>query len=164
MPTTINADGPVPAVITVAYVNAVLAQLDQIYGDATRLLVSTRALSPVVAADLRATFNDPAFGAAVNTFIELASKPFHNFRPNFGNRQTTVLQLITDTNVCIFAQIETDYSNVDVTTVPDAGTEFLTLRPKQAGADPIFLNKTPWAISNDVSYQTHTEEADQCSS
>ncbi len=155
---------PVPAVITVPYVNAVLAQLEAVYGNASRLLVRSRSVSPLVLSDLRAIFNDPEYGAQTQIFRQAAAQPIRGVRAVPGNRVTTVVRGVTMSRSCIFVQTKTDYSQVDVTTVPGRGTEFFTLHPKQAGVDPAHLNHTPWAIAGTASYPTSVQEPDQCDS
>src|SRR5947209_17680343 len=48
-----------PPVIDAAYVNRVLAGLDAVYGDVTRMVVSTKRLPPEALARLQAIYDDP---------------------------------------------------------------------------------------------------------
>ena len=57
-PTTTIDPYAVPPVIDVAYVNRVLAELDRVMGDVTRLVVRTRTIPPEAYDRLRALYPD----------------------------------------------------------------------------------------------------------
>ncbi len=152
----------VPPVITPAYVNAVLAQLNHVYGNAVRTELGTDNVPPVVVAAVRAIFNDPEFSEQLKILTQAIIPLPTNLKQPPGDRSTKVQKLISNTESCIFVQTTTDYSAVDVTTVPQTGSEFFELAPKAAGHDPQSLNPTPWAIQLSESFQSQQQVTDPC--
>ena len=66
-PSTVSATDPysVPRVITVAYVNSVLAALAHVASDSAREFSASHQVNSTVRADLRAIFNDPAYAQQI---------------------------------------------------------------------------------------------------
>lgn len=146
-PTTLPDPDVVPAVITPAYVDAVFVVLNHVAGNATRVLVSTRSVTPAVTADLRAIFNDPLFTAQLNSALSaVRSGGLNNVRTSPGDGVTTVTRLLTAGTDCIFVGVSTDYSAMDIRPVSSPAADYYELKPKQSGDDPEHLNTTPWAI------------------
>lgn len=136
----------IPGVIDAAYVNRVLAALNQIDGDFIRLLVQTRTLGPGARTLVRAIYNDPEFDVEVRS---LETLDFSLAKQPPGNRKSSVTEVVTASASCILAKVRSDYSAVVVTPEDQPGkVEVVTLRPKQAGADPQSLNPTPWAYAH----------------
>jgi hypothetical protein len=149
-------------VITVAYVNAVLAVLNHIYGNATRTLRATHEVNADVKADLRAIFNDPLYSQQVEGATLSLQGAINNVRPTAGDGLTVVKSLITASPVCIFVETTTTLSAVLVHTTPTAASEYYELAPKQHGSDPGDLNPTPWSFAFNVAYLTPTKVQSQC--
>jgi hypothetical protein len=152
----------IPPVITVAYVNAVLAVLNHIYGNATRSLRSDHAVTPQVKADLRSIFNDPLYTEQVQTASESLRGPINNVRSNSGDGVTVVKTLISRNSSCIFVETTTTLAAVLVHVTPSPASEYYELAPKQPGDDPDGLNPTPWAFAFNVAYLTPTTVQDRC--
>jgi hypothetical protein len=152
----------IPPVITVPYVNAVLAQLNHVYGNAVRLAAKSGTVPPTALADLRSIFNDPEFENQVNILTQAIVQPLVNVRRPPGDRVARVVSLLSASDNCVFVRTETSYSNVDITTVPNSGTEFYELRPKQRKADPGHLNGTIWSIAMTQSFTTNIYPPNPC--
>ena len=86
--TTVPNPDVVPAVITPAYVNAVFAVLNHVYGDATRSLRASHAVTSGVKTDLRVIFNDPLYSAQVQAATLSLSGAIANVRPDVGDGVT----------------------------------------------------------------------------
>ena len=153
----------IPAVITPAYVNAVFKVLNHIDGNATRLLAAERVVTPAVRSDYRAIFNDPMYPTELASAGEsIQQGAIENVRSDAGDAVTTVVQLVTASSRCIFAQTRTDLSEGFIQPRPRPASEYYELAPKQRGSDPERLNPTPWAISYNVAYLQPTEANSPC--
>ncbi|HSH61493.1 MAG TPA: hypothetical protein VK988_17985 [Acidimicrobiales bacterium] len=141
----------VPAVIDEAYVNRVLAALDQVEGDVVRSLVANRVPQVDDTARLRAIYNDPQYQLEVDGLLRQAQRGVMAFKTPPGNRKTTVSRVITARPDCILVETSTDYSDVVLAPAPAGANEgvfLVTLRPTQPSADPHSLNVTPYSVSN----------------
>lgn len=149
--TTAPADPyAVPAVIDEAYVNRVLAALDQVEGDVVRSLIANRVPQIDDTARLRAIYNDPQFRLELDGLIKSAKTDLSEYKTPPGNRRTRAGRLLTARPTCILLEAAKDFSEV-VRTVPASSpddVDIITLQPTQPGADPNDLNPTPWSISN----------------
>jgi hypothetical protein len=159
-PTTV-AD-PVPAVITVSYINHVLAQLNVVYSDALRISLTTKQITPQVKTDLRAIYADPLYQEEINGFeLQLKHYP-SDLRPHIGNRITTVVKLISASPKCIFITTQENFSQIVAHPGRGFGSEYYSLVRKASKDDPDHLNRTPWQFGyNFASIKPHLV-ADQC--
>ncbi len=166
-PSTVSATDPysVPRVITVAYVNSVLAALAHDNSDAARAFSDSRSINAVVTTDLRAIFNDPAYAQQIQDLVQsLRQGIISEVRPNGGDLKITVTRLITGTSSCIFVETTSDTSALFVHPSPPPASEYFELQPKQAGADPKHLNPTPWSFAYDEVFFTPTSAPSRCAS
>ncbi len=74
---------------------------------------------------------------------------FARYKTPPGNRVTTVSRLITASPVCVFAEVERDYSPVTEGPAPRPVRLYVILVPKHEADDPRGLNPTPWAMLYD---------------
>ncbi len=160
--TSIPNPDVIPPVITVAYVNAVFAVLNHTYGDATRDLRASHAVTPRVKEDLRAIFDDRLYSEQIQAATLSLKGALDNVRPDAGDGTTVVTKLIAATPSCVFAETKTNLSAVLVHPTPTAASEYYKLAPKQSSADPHHLNPTPWAFAFNVAYVTPTTVPNQC--
>ena len=138
----------VPAVITPAYVDSVFVALNHVAGNATRALVASHLVSSQVVADLRAIFNDPLFQDQLTSArAALTTGGLSNVVQDPGDSVTSVKQVVSATPSCVFVQVWTDFSAVDVHPPSSPAVDYVELRLKPARDDPAHLNDTPWAIS-----------------
>ena len=148
---------PVPPVITVAYVNSVLAQLDAVYSDALRTTLTTKTVSPSVETMLRAIYADPLYATELRVFHDQLQHIPQDLRTPMGDRITTVAQLISATRSCIFISTHTDFSELVVHPAAPFGSEYYSLVSKIPGDDPNHLNSTPWMFGyNSTSLKPET--------
>lgn len=152
----------IPAVITPAYVDAVFRVLNHIYGDASRLMLSERAVTPGVLTDLRAIYDDPLYSQEVKIARQSLAESLSNVRRPPGDIVTTVLRVISASPSCTFVQTSSSYANVLVDPSPPEPSEYWVLEPKATGIDPDHLNPTPWALARAVVFTTPTSVSNQC--
>jgi hypothetical protein len=153
----------IPPVITVAYVNAVFAVLNHIYGNATRVLRATHAVTPEVKADLRAIFNDPLYAEQVQAAnLSLRQGVINNVRLHPGDLRTVVTRLIRASSSCIFAETKTDFSAAFVHATPQPAAEYFALSAKKSDSQLNNINPTPWAFAANEAYLSPTTVADPC--
>lgn len=154
-PTTTTTTQPsdpyaIPEVIDEAYVNRVLAALDQIDGDVLRRVVATGGIDAEVPKMLRAIYNEPQYEEELDAIRRVLTRGLDKFRNPPGNRRTIVARLIEVRADCVFFEGRTDSSAVlkEVDPEPANEVEIFTLRPTEDGADPAGINPTPWSIAN----------------
>jgi hypothetical protein len=151
--TTTAAPDPfaIPEVIDEAYVNRVLAELDEINGDAVREIVSRGAIPFESIERIRAIYNDPEYEQQSDGLRVLLEGEPTRLKAPPGNRKTTVIRLVRAGAKCIFAQVKVDFADVVVSPPPTVADEFqaLILERTQLGADPKGLNRTSWSIRHD---------------
>lgn len=148
--TTVPDPAIIPPTIDAAYVNAVLVQLNHVYGDAQRIEISTKFFPPSVPKLLRAIYADPQWGRQVSIFsssiLMISTVPL---KARIGDRATVVTTLAQAGLTCIQAQTTSDYSSIVVTTFPPTPL-YLVLRIKDPANDPQHANSTHWAISYEM--------------
>jgi hypothetical protein len=132
-----------------ASINAALAGLDGVVGDAQRELVRERKITTAVTDRLRAIYGGPELGFQLDALAKDLRDGLVGYRPAPGNRVTTVSRMISATDVCVFAEVRRDYTAV--TDRPDAGpaTLYVALVPKELADDANGYNPTPWALFYD---------------
>jgi hypothetical protein len=149
-------------VITAAYVNAVLAVLNHIYGNATRSLRASHTVTAQTKEDLRAIFNDPLYSEQIQAATLSLKGSINNVRPDAGDGTTVVTRLIAATPKCVFVETRTNLGAVLVHPTPSAASEYYKLALKESSGDPLDLNPTPWAFAYNVAYLTPTTVPNQC--
>lgn len=163
-PTTTAPDvSVIPDRIDEPYLNAVLAALDQVDGDAVRIIHATKRFPPDVADRLNAIYSDDRFQVQADGWLEaLARDPkLSSIAENPGNRKTTVERIITATATCVFVAVKRDHSANAVTPAPPR-TEYIALRPLDGSNDPKKHNPTAWMMTVDGFNPDGTEPVNPC--
>lgn len=162
-PTTTTNPYAVPAVIDVAYVNRVLAELDAVLGDVARLVVTTRTIPREAYDRLRAIYQSDEFlQIALDGFQLDIRDNFTGYKANLGNQRSIVSQLLTSKSNCIFARIERDYSAVGTSPSTSLSTQWISLKPLNSAQDPSHYNRTAWAYVYDGFPKSHSQPQDPC--
>ncbi len=159
--------GPAPAPAPTvpdeqATVNRVLAGLDGVMGDLQRLLVTDRRITGEVTDRLQAIYTGPELLNQIDAFRADVASGLAGYKAAPGNRVTTVSRLITVSPVCIFAQVQRDYSPVTEGQAPKLDTLYVILVTKNEADDPRHLNPTPWAMLYDGVQQDGSQPDDVC--
>jgi hypothetical protein len=160
--TTTTGPYDIPPVIDAAYVNRVLAGLDAVYGDVTRMVVSTKRLPPEALARLRAIYDDPGVLQLKLDAIQMViPNGLSQFNRNPGNQVTTAVKLLSVKPTCIFASATRDFSQVGPNGL-DADPIWVALVPVNPARDPNHYNATSWAFRYDGFPPSRTQPADPC--
>lgn len=146
--TTASDPYAVPAVIDAAYLDLVLAALEQVDGDVARIVVQEGYLVPAAVDRIQAIYAlDEAneqlrlWGHAIREGLDAVLK-----QPP-GNRVTHVRRIVEVVeDKCVFAEVVRDYKAVARDPDPPR-TSYIALSRLQPQADPMDLNPTPWVIS-----------------
>jgi hypothetical protein len=141
--TTLPVTATVPAQITVAYVDAVLAKLNHVYGDAVRASVKLGAEEQKI-------------------FLEDIREGLGGIRPHPGDRVSRVTKLVSASPACIYARITTIYDAVDKRHPPTPADEYVELSRKAEPQAALALNPTAWIYTLDLTYGNPTVIANQC--
>lgn len=145
----------VPPVITVGYLNAVLAKLDHVYGDAVREFVAKRDVTQAVNIRLRSIYNDPLYQEQLKIFSEALAQPFSNYRMPPGDPHTTVSRILTSSTSCVWLETQRDYGAVTVVTEPVAPSQYMAISARPSSRATT-LNPTAWIITANVTYPSMT--------
>ena len=153
----------VPERIDEAYLNAVLAALDAVDGEATRIIVRTKRFPPEAADLLNAIYSDEEFARQAELwFASLSHDPaLAGIRPEPGPRKSTVDRAIDISPGCVWMAIRRDYSAVNFVPGPEE-TRYLALQPLDRSNDPKQRNATPWMITYDGLLDDETEPSKPC--
>jgi ABC-type Fe3+-hydroxamate transport system substrate-binding protein len=143
--TTTTDPYAVPSTIDAAYVNRVLAGLDQAVGDVVRTIVAARGIPREMAERLQAFYlTKDAWQLEIDLLQDDVFSGFAGYKPNPGNHVSIVSDLITVARSCLFAKISRDYSAVSMSPTPASTTLWVGLRPTTPSDDPSHYNKTGW--------------------
>ncbi|HVM05939.1 MAG TPA: hypothetical protein VM242_12275 [Acidimicrobiales bacterium] len=153
----------IPPTIDEPYLNAVLAALDEVDSEATRMIVAAKNLTPPAAEYLNAIYSDEAMRREADGWFEsLADDPqLSGIRPNPGKRRTVVDRVIVASPGCVWMAVRRDYSARNVKAVPDR-LEYIALRPLDSSNDPRKINPTAWMITTDGFRADGLEPSNPC--
>lgn len=161
--TTTTNPYAVPAVIDAAYVNRVLAGLDGLRGDVTRIILSSRTIPRDAYDRMRAMYGtDEWLQLRIDSFQTDTRRGFVGYKPDPGNQTTSVIQLITTSSKCIFARVTRDYSAVGPGATPASDKNWVGLIPHDRTRDPTGYNPTSWSFSYDGFPPDRTQPPDPC--
>jgi len=147
-PATTTTTDPyaVPAVIDEAYVNRVLAGLDEAVGEVVRLMVRTKTIPREAVDRLRAVYaTDRLLDQILDSLSRDVAFRLATYRPEPGNKKSQVLEVLSAVKSCIFARVSRDYSEVAANPTPGNRVEWVALRPLEASRDPFAYNTPAWA-------------------
>jgi hypothetical protein len=160
-PTTVPDTAIVPKQITVAYVDAVLAKLNHVYGDAVRTSVADRKVTVPAVEDLSAIYSPKLAAEEETIFVQEISGSLANVRRVPGDPITEVQDLIYSSDSCIYARVQTNSDPLVIHPVSPLADEFMGLKRIVPG-DGLGLNHTPWIFFFDLVNKTPTDVPDQC--
>lgn len=160
--TTTTNPYAVPEVIDAAYVNRVLTGLDAAVGDVVRIVLAAGHVTPESLDRLEALYQGEAFSQRVNSFTADSAEGFSDYRPNPGNRRTTVKELITARPTCIFTRVFRDFSAVGTNPDPELSDQYVGLKPLDPSDDPNHYNPTNWTMIYDGFVRSRGRPPDPC--
>ena len=135
-----------PAEIDEEYVQAVVAELFAVDAKATEIFVTTKTLDERAIEYLEAIYTEEEAERQVDHwFQDLAHRSDELLTGALRNKVTRVIDVGDD---CVYAEVETDYSQVSTRKAPPAHN-YLGLTPKVDGDDPEGLNPTAWVLFMD---------------
>jgi hypothetical protein len=164
-PTTSTSPYAVPSVIDAAYVNRVLAGLDAEVGDVLRLVMRTKTIPPEAYDRLKALYADPTFmQIKIDGYQRDIREQFKSYRPNPGNRISTVSRILSASTTCIFAEVRRDYSAVGLNPLSELDIQWVGLTRLNQARDPSGYNTTSWALIYDGFPADRSQPRDPCAS
>ena len=161
--TTVPIDtATVPAVITVAYVDAVFVQLDHIRGNVVRAILASREISPAVQFELGSIYTIPQLKLEAKLLVETFASSHPGIRSDPGDEVVRVTQLVSATRSCIFVRATTDYSAIDSSkSGPHLTWDYYLLQRKPLlPARP--ANTTAWLIAGSEQVAPGDIVSNQC--
>lgn len=155
--TTTTHPYAVPAVIDAVYINRVITGLDAITGDVVRLVVRNRTIPREAFDRLKAQHAyDTIVDRELANYSRELAEGLSGYRSDPGDARTTVKQIITASDSCIYVGVERDYSSVGVRGIT-ARPEWIALWPLDRSRDPYGYNPTGWSYI----YEGYTEQRTQ---
>lgn len=151
----------IPAVIDEAYLNRVLAALDEVRASGVRIIQEAKGFPPQAAELLNSIYSDDWFNKGVVSawLDQLAKDPdLKGLKRPVGVRHTKVTRMIAISPSCVWLAVNRDYSETDVAPPPPK-TEYVALKPLDTKVDPHHHNPTAWMIITD-GYRTDGTEPD----
>jgi hypothetical protein len=158
--TTVPDTSIVPSTITVAYVDAVLVQLNHIYGDAVRTTVKADKLTPDAIRYLKAIYNVPLGKEEQSLFRLALADRLPNVRPVPGDPISSVQKLIYASSSCIYVRVRTNSDPALIKPVPPLADEFMGLQRSRGGV--VGIDHTPWIFFFDGVTKTVSNISNQC--
>ena len=155
----------IPAVIDEAYLDRVLAAIEEVDGRATRIIVERKRLVPEATDLMAAIYDDEEFSQQVDVWVKTIERDpqFSSFRPTPGDRLTKVARIIASSSSCVWISVTRDYSPITTrVTGPERDLEYLALIPKQPRAGGAGLNPTAWLVAWDGLHTDGSEPEDKC--
>lgn len=139
----------VPDEVTPAYVEAVLAELQRVNGEALRLAVDQGVVGEDVSIRLRAINTAEHLGTVVGFLVGDAAQGFPTTVRPPGRIQMTVTEVLAEADGCVAVRASGDFSGVTVDGATDVPL-VLELVAKPGDVDPDRLNPTPWVLSRQL--------------
>jgi hypothetical protein len=163
--TTTTNPYAVPAVIDAAYINRVLAGLDAVVGDVLRTVIRTNSVPRDAYDRLRALYADPDFmQIKIDGYQRDIREGFRSYRSNPGNKVSTVSQILSARDTCIFVKVQRDYAAVGLNPVPELDIQWVGIKPLDLSRDPSHYNPTTWAYIYDGFPPDRSQPSDPCAS
>lgn len=148
--TTTTNPYAVPEVIDVAYVNRVLAGLDQAVGEVVRLVVKTKTIPPEAVERLKALYVGEFLQLTIDGFQKDMRNGFAGYQASPGNKKTTVAGLRSARSDCIFAEVRRDFSEVSLDPNPQLSTQWVALTQSgNSDGNGYHYNPTLWRFKYD---------------
>lgn len=153
----------IPETIDEAYLNAVLAALDEVDGEATRIIVATKRFPPEAADLLNSIYSDERFQIQADAWFEALGKDpqLRSIKAQPGNRKTLVRRILSASRKCVWMAVERDHSASSVTP-SGPRTEYIALRPLDKSNDRAGHNSTAWMITADGFNEDGSEPGNGC--
>lgn len=160
--TTVPDTSVVPRRITVAYVDAVLAKLNHVYGDAVRSLVANGKITRPVLADIAAIYSGGLNPIEVRIFAGASKPTIDSLKQHPGDRVMHVRRLIAGSPSCIFARVSVDESAVARHPAVEPSHIYEGMKSTNVGAHRNPLNPTPWVFFYDLTTSSKHSPGDPC--
>ena len=144
----------VPDVITLEYLDRVLAELDRIDGEATRKIVAAKELTPEAIALIESIYAEPELPRRLSLWERDLENDLPGAKDNPKARTTSTNRLISSSTSCLFAAVMRDYSGPSLFPPPPEES-FIALRPSGA-------NFSGWVIVFDGFNADGSEPPNPC--
>jgi hypothetical protein len=135
-----------PPVVTVAYADAVMDELDRLLSDAIREFVANDGPTKKFDDLLNAVYDEPSLENARSDYGSLATDGVDEFRHPPGDVETTVERLLKSTDDCVVMQVDRTFAEALAAPPKSKGPTYIALRPKGTNSDPSVLNGTAWTV------------------
>ncbi len=135
-----------PATVDLAYINAVMAELNTINAQLVELVLTEHRVSLQAQQLARAVFAGPALGQTYEEAATVARRPPDDFKRPVGPFVTTAQRFLSNAPTCVSFVGPQD--NSQAVTDPHALVVAIALKPKDPKVDGAALNPTPWVMSD----------------
>lgn len=160
--TTTTNPYAIPPVIDEAYVNRVLAGLDQAVGDVTRMILAAEKITNEAADRVMALYIGDALVLKLQGYQRDVLGHFVGYRETLGNKQTTVIELISGRPDCIFAKVNRDVSAISQQPDPGLSTLWVGLVPLDRTTPTASYNTIGWVYTSEGFLQDLSAPPNPC--
>lgn len=158
--TTAVADiSTIPAVIDEAYLNRVLAALDEVETQATRLIAANKRVVPPAAVLLKSIYSSDEFTILVDGWNRamLTDPETQALKADDPGRQTTVKSIISASRECVYVAVSRLFLRTGHT-LPD----YISLQPLDRTNDPEHHNPTAWMVGSSGVRNDNQQPSNPC--
>jgi hypothetical protein len=134
--------------VDLRYVNAVLARLDPLLGEALREAMRAGEVTAEARAAYEAVYVEPALSAQLDLLAEEIERGTVGLLEPIGAPRTTAREILNRAEGCVVVETRVDYSEVvhSPPPPPEGFRSFAGLRAKAPGEDEAGRNPTAWMI------------------
>jgi hypothetical protein len=139
----------------------VLAALNEVDGQVTRLIVQKKQLVLEASSFLRAIYDDDELQEQTEGWLRTIQRGLKNIKPEAGNRRQTVVRIVSASPSCVFLHVEEDLSATAVNSSPPHRS-FVQLVPLDPKRRQLGINPTAWMIHLEGETPDGSEPDDVC--
>jgi hypothetical protein len=152
-----------PSVVTVAYADAVMDELDRLLSDAIRDFVANDGPTKTFDDLLNAVYDEPSLENQRSDFGRDAVDGMALYRRPPGDVTTRVAAVIKTEPSCVVLVVDRTFAATLLDPKPRSSvTSYVALEPTDSNGDPANLNATPWSIVFDGTVLEGEEPKNAC--
>ena len=136
-----------PDVVTVAYADAVMDELDRLLSEAIREFVANDGPTKRFDDLLNAVYDEPSLENQRSAYGRFALDGTSEFRDPPGDVTTDAVELLKAEPACVVIEVRRTFAaTLHEPQAQTGDTVYVALKPTSPDADPSRLNGTPWSI------------------
>jgi hypothetical protein len=152
-----------PSVVTVAYADAVMDELDRVLSEAIREFVAADGPTKSFDDKLNAVYDEPSLENARQAYGKFAVDGASEFRHPPGDVSTKVEEILKVDDGCVVLKVARTFASTLVDPKPNTEPfSYIAWEPTDEGGDPASANRTPWSVVFDGNVLEGEEPRNAC--